>query len=462
MTETRGLLYRIAAFRERLETTPLLTPTGDTGERPADPDRFALTLRTLTAPGSQSSPAQPKLTHKAMALLQDARELVSRERVLTRESVLSDADDPLARFHRKTVSMTDAALRQAQGLPEAADDQVQMCDGIDTMLRVVRDRLTVLDRSLAARKTDRTRVDRIASLYTDLNHGRVVSVASFAEVADGILEDARQAVPIRFVSVPAPADADGASRFAAAHAVTAAQIVARVVGQDFEWGSRPLVPMVACLLTEIGLAKVPAEILATPGPLDPAARRLIERHPRDGAETIRTFLPDAGPIVEAIQTHHERPDGTGYPGGLQGDAIPALGRFLAVCDRYAGMTCDRPYRPAVDPRTALTDILVDADRGQLDRDFAEYLLTLSFHPVGTVVELTDGRVGVVVANHTGKPNLRTTARPVVAVLTDENGVVLPRPDHVDLAAADRGGVVRVLPAADRRLLLADWYPELCG
>jgi HD-GYP domain-containing protein (c-di-GMP phosphodiesterase class II) len=261
---------------------------------------------------------------------------------------------------------------------------------------------------------------------------------------------------------PAPADAAGAARFAAAHAVTAAQVAARVVGQDFEWGSRPLVPMVACLLSEVGLAKVPADVLATPGPLDPAGRRLVDRHPSDGADLIRGFLPDAGPLADAVAAHHERPDGTGFPKGLKGDDIPALARFLAVCDDYAGRTCDRPHRPAHDPRTALTDVLLDADNGRHDRDFAEYLLALSFHPVGTVVELTDGRVGVVVANHSGRQGLRATARPVVAVLADDRGTVLPRPDHVDLAAADRGGVVRVLPAADRRALLADWYPELCG
>jgi HD-GYP domain-containing protein (c-di-GMP phosphodiesterase class II) len=461
MTETRGLLHRIAAFRERLENTPLLAPTDEPPAVATDPDRFALSLKSLTA--IETKPAvTPKLTHKAVALLREARDLVAKERSLAGEPLLADAADPLARFHRKTVALTEAALRQAQSLPDAADDQVKLCDGIDAMLRVVRDRLGVLDRIVAAKKADGQRIERVAKLYADLVAGRVVSVASFAEVADSILEDGRQAVPIRFLAEPAPSDAAGAARFAAAHAVTAAQVAARVVAQDFEWGNRPLVPMVACLLTELGMAKVPAEVLATPGPLGPTARRLIERHPADGAEFIRGYLPDAGPLADAVAAHHERPDGTGYPNGLKGDDIPALARLLAVCDDYAGRVCDRPHRPAHDPRSALTDVLLDAETGRHDRDFAEYLLTLSFHPVGTVVELTDGRVGVVVANHAGRQGLRATARPVVAVLADDRGTVLPRPDHVDLAAADRGGVVRILPAADRRALLADWYPELCG
>src|SRR5262245_34890770 len=133
MTETRGLLHRIAAFRERLENTPLLAPAGDPAAVATDPDRFALSLRTLpTEPKSEASP--PKLTHKAIALLQDARDLVAKERAFTGEALLADAANPLARYHRKTVALTEAALRQAQSFPDAADDQVKLCDGIDAML----------------------------------------------------------------------------------------------------------------------------------------------------------------------------------------------------------------------------------------------------------------------------------------------------------------------------------------
>jgi hypothetical protein len=78
-----------------------------------------------------------------------------------------------------------------------------------------------------------------------------------------------------------------------------------------------------------------------------------------------------------------------------------------------------------------------------------------------VVELTDGRAAVVVATHNSRANLRATHRPVVAVLADPSGGLLPRPEFVDLAAADHGGVVRTLSTAERRKLLADRYPDLC-
>jgi hypothetical protein len=139
-----------------------------------------------------------------------------------------------------------------------------------------------------------------------------------------------------------------------------------------------------------------------------------------------------------------------------------MARFLAACDAYAGMATDRPHRPGADPRAVLTDCLLMAEQGLLDRDFTEYLLALGFHPVGTVVELTDGRIAVVTATHTNRANLRATARPVVAVLTDSGGRVLTRPTFVDLASAEVGGIVRALPRAERQERLAEWYPDLCG
>jgi hypothetical protein len=101
-----------------------------------------------------------------------------------------------------------------------------------------------------------------------------------------------------------------------------------------------------------------------------------------------------------------------------------------------------------------------AEHGRLDRDFAEYLVNLSFYPVGTVVELTDGRIGLIAANHPNRMDPRAPGRPVVAVLAEADGSLLPRPEHVDLSASDRGGVVRALPADRRREVLGHRYPDL--
>jgi hypothetical protein len=128
---------------------------------------------------------------------------------------------------------------------------------------------------------------------------------------------------------------------------------------------------------------------------------------------------------------------------------------------YAALNEPRPHRRARDGRSALTETLLLAEHGQLDRDYAACLVRLSFYPVGTVVELTDGRIGTVVANHPNPADSRAPGRPVVAVLADADGVLLPHPEHVDLATAEQGSILRAVPTDRRRKVLGSRYPDLC-
>ena len=134
--------------------------------------------------------------------------------------------------------------------------------------------------------------------------------------------------------------------------------------------------------------------------------------------------------------------------------------MLAAADTYSALCSPRAYRAAQDTRAALTDVLLLAEHGQLDKDFAEYLVHVSFYPVGSVVELTDGRVGMVAANHANRLDPRTQMKPIVALLADAGGTLLPRAEHVGLVQSPRCGILRTLPADRRRELLARRYPDL--
>jgi hypothetical protein len=101
-----------------------------------------------------------------------------------------------------------------------------------------------------------------------------------------------------------------------------------------------------------------------------------------------------------------------------------------------------------------------AERGLLDRNMTERLLHLSFYPSGSVVEMADGSVGVVVAAHTAPRELYTPAKPVVAILANAQGHVYSSPRHVDLAECEGRSIVRTLSDSQRRLLLGRRYPEL--
>ncbi len=102
----------------------------------------------------------------------------------------------------------------------------------------------------------------------------------------------------------------------------------------------------AGLLHDVGMLTVPEAILASPRRLEPEEMAVLRGHPEHGAEL--TGVANFGPRVQAaIASHHERVDGTGYPKGLAGDAIPLSSRILTVCDAFVALISDRPHRPRV-------------------------------------------------------------------------------------------------------------------
>lgn len=99
----------------------------------------------------------------------------------------------------------------------------------------------------------------------------------------------------------------------------------------------------AALMHDLGKIGTPDAILRKDGPLTPAERGEIVRHPADGARILRGlgFLREEAQLV---RHHHESYDGSGYPDGLAGGAIPLGARILAAADTLDAMTTDRPYR----------------------------------------------------------------------------------------------------------------------
>lgn len=108
----------------------------------------------------------------------------------------------------------------------------------------------------------------------------------------------------------------------------------------------------AGLLHDIGKIGVPEPILRKPGALDDREWMLMRRHPVIGAQIVEPFECLAGTAV-VIRHHHERRDGSGYPDGLVGEAIPLGARIVAVADVFDALTSDRPYRAALPRHVAL-------------------------------------------------------------------------------------------------------------
>jgi HD-GYP domain-containing protein (c-di-GMP phosphodiesterase class II) len=100
------------------------------------------------------------------------------------------------------------------------------------------------------------------------------------------------------------------------------------------------------LLHDIGKLSIPDAILLKPGKLTDAEWKVMRTHPI-ASERLITDVPGLAHLASSIRAEHERWDGTGYPDGLAGEAIPVASRITLVCDAWHAMTSDRPYRKAL-------------------------------------------------------------------------------------------------------------------
>jgi diguanylate cyclase (GGDEF)-like protein/PAS domain S-box-containing protein len=105
-------------------------------------------------------------------------------------------------------------------------------------------------------------------------------------------------------------------------------------------------------LHDIGKIAIPEGILLAPGNLSQEEWELIWKHPEVGYRIARSS-PELAPIAEAILSHHEWWDGSGYPRGLEGENIPLISRIIAIVDAYDAMTQGRPYKKALSQQKTL-------------------------------------------------------------------------------------------------------------
>jgi len=131
---------------------------------------------------------------------------------------------------------------------------------------------------------------------------------------------------------------------------------------------------IAAMLHDVGKVTVPDRILAKPGALGEAEWEVVRGHSIAGAELIAR-VAGLGMIVPWIRHSHESFDGSGYPDGLAGEAIPQASRIMLVADAFDAMTNDRPYRPARSVAQAREELLAGAGT-QFDPACVEAMLAL--------------------------------------------------------------------------------------
>ena len=167
------------------------------------------------------------------------------------------------------------------------------------------------------------------------------------------------------------------------------------------------------MLLDIGKTQLPPELLSKPGPLTKAEMALAHRHVEYGVRILEESSGIGPEVLAMVRTHHERHDGSGYPKGLSGQLIPVLGRIGGIVDYYDAVTSERPYAAPLSSYDCLRALNKMAGTSFQAEMVEQFIQSIGFFPPGTLVQLNDGTVAVVVAQ-----NRRHRLKPEILVILD--------------------------------------------
>lgn len=150
------------------------------------------------------------------------------------------------------------------------------------------------------------------------------------------------------------------------------------------------------LLHDVGKMKIASNILQKPGKLTKEEASLMKAHAFLGYELLKNERGMTDEILSIVNNHHERIDGSGYPMGLMGDRICQLTKIVSMVDVYDELTSDRAYKDALTQTNALHK-LYNIAKDKFEHQFVEsFIKCIGIYPVGSIVEMNTGHVGVVV------------------------------------------------------------------
>ncbi len=297
---------------------------------------------------------------------------------------------------------------------EALRGQVRYSDSVSLNAEVERAR---------AANQNATRI--AAQIIEDVRAGRKLSAERVQDAVAPIVESVlRNADAFFWVSSLLRRDA-----YLYSHAVNCAAMAA-ALGRHMGFPPELLGSLASGgLLLDVGKAELPDHVLNATEQLSPELFWSMKKHVQGSLRIMEEAGIVDAYVREMVLWHHERWDGSGYPDGLKGVQIPLFARMAAVVDSFDAMTSERAWQSPTSRHAALQELYRGNDT-LYQRDVVEqFLQCMSIYPTGSLVELTTGQVGIVIAQ-----NQARRLRPRVMLLLDANKDFYARFPVIDLLA----------------------------
>ena len=294
----------------------------------------------------------------------------------------------------------------------------------------------------------------VQQVMHDVRLGKVVQVSSLEPLVDEITKSISRSTG----ALTALLQIKTADEYTFLHSVAVCALMVsftRSVGFD---SSVVQMAGMGGLLHDTGKMKVPNEILNKPGRLTEEEFDIIKQHPRLGWEALKD-VPEIPEIALDITLHHhERFGGGGYPHGLEGEQISTLARMAAIVDVYDAITSNRSYHKGLSPTEALRRMW-EWTPAHLDPKLMQaFIRMVGIYPVGSVVRLESGRVGVV-----SEHNVTEMLKPKVKVFFSTRSKAYLPVQEIDLSRSfGAGGADRIIDYEDAGAYRVDPAQILAG
>jgi HD-GYP domain-containing protein (c-di-GMP phosphodiesterase class II) len=239
-------------------------------------------------------------------------------------------------------------------------------------------------------------VDEVATLFKEARMGKAIQAETLLPVATEIAASVERNPGVMSALLRLRKQ----DSYTYMHSVSVGALMVGLARQlGVESGLLPEIGL-AGLLHDIGKVGIGLELLNKKGRLTDDEFARLRNHAQFGHRLLlKGSVSDIA--LEVAHHHHERADGSGYPDNIVGDNISLYARMAAVCDVYDATTSNRPYKDAWPPAYALRK-MAEWSRSQYDtRIFHAFVRTVGIYPIGTLVRLKSGYLGVVLDQNDG-------------------------------------------------------------
>lgn len=348
------------------------------------------------------------------------------------ERCQSGPDSPYWKEAQLIDTRNDTELADISKIANSTSQKTKETIVVDAMSSSV----TLEEELIAAKKLYMQSKSAVVEMFNQARMGRAIAV----EQADELVDNIRGSIarhPSAFISL---VRLKGADEYTYMHSVAVCALMIAVAHQlDF---SAELIHQagLAGLLHEVGKMAIPGAILNKPGKLTEEEFDVIRQHPQMGARMLRALVPVCEMVVDVCLHHHEKIDGSGYPDRLAGEQISLFSRMAAICDVYDAVTSDRPYNEAWGPAIAIQK-MSEWKRHFDSSVFQAFVKSVGIYPVGSIVRLSSGDIGVVVEQ---SPNSLLTPKVKIFYSPASNTYITPTLIDIGESAQSEKIIERVL------------------